>query len=338
MPNEANSAVGKKAKWKKGLTIGEITGELTAVYKSEEKPSKFQEGEMFITQGAKLKTQFGEIRLSLQGQSISRNSRGKTITIEATEDGKGKLSGIEYNTWDSANGGGEELRIGYYARFTDSEGNALTEDSKQDHGQPSATTRQSSGQSYVAYDEIPLSKLITIIAKTHKDIDTIVRDVYKDSEVEEETMRAYVSTVFITADRRGVIDRVLSAGLPAPAPKQEEDQDQTANTQEEDFPQAGGDDDFPEAEAKPTQDEETKFDYGTVTLPKNKNVPEEFQGKKFAELWTKDGGKQYLQNLCLAFNSKGFKRDFEKALRSFCIDFKLVGVASDDKEQVEAVF
>jgi hypothetical protein len=128
-------------------------------------------------------------------------------------------------------------------------------------------------------------KALDEIVEMHQYIDSLVRMAYLGKITDEETLRSYVSSVFIEANRKGI-----HYSTKTEAPKKEE----------------------------PVKEEADPKNWGSAIVPEGHPKFKELGGKKLAEV-----GKPSLTKLYEYFLEKGFTTPFAKCVEQAAEDFHL---------------
>lgn len=310
--------------------IKEIAGKLTAVYDSETKQGQYGE---YTTQNCKIQIDGKEYKLSLMNHAIPKAAKGKIIVLKSQKGDKG-YSGVSYavETYTGKNGANKGKTITAqvikananaileYPDGSSAEASASSSPAKApDNSQPKSNRRLEQ----VTEIDLPESygQLIDGILRLHAECDGLVRQCYKDDNLPEDTIRAYVSTVFIEANHRGsdAFLKFRKGDAPKTAEKPEGDdapwiaepeEQPTQETQEDekdDVPDEG------EAENPYAKWEEVKVPSG----PK--------EGKTLGEC-----GSVYIQKLLDHYKGK-FDTEFKKFVEQAGKDLGIIKSEDDDE-------
>lgn len=306
-----------------GEVLKKITGKITKLYPAEEQAGQFgtykrQKGEIEI--GGQT------LHLYITSNEQPQSARGKTVTLESIKDEKTKaFKGVQYviekfTPKKGANAGKEVtqevIKVNGSAVVT-YEGGAPAGDAPAAKTTNSAPNRQTTGvvqSTSVVYPEPQsLQDLLNQIAYQHALTDATVRNAYKDDKYDEETLRAYVASVWIEANRQGANrfytfeKEVEKAKAQEPA---KEEQEQAA---EEDIP-------WDNEKPKDEEPDANPFgDWASVQVPDGKN-----KGTMLAKV-----GKVWIQKAYDAYKVKGFDTDFKKFVKQAAID---LGIAKEEEE------
>lgn len=303
-----------------GEVLKKITGKITKLYDKEDVSGQFgsytrQKGEIEIG---------GEtLHLYITSNEQPKSARGRTVTLESIKDEKTKAyKGVQFIiekfTPKSGKNEGKEvvqrtIKVNGSAVIT-FDGAAPASDS------PSAKTSAPANtgavkRSDVVYPEPQnLQDLIDQVTLQHTNVDLSVRETYKENGYDEETLRAYVASVWIEINRQGASRFYMFRNDSKPA-KQE-----PAKEQE----QAADKDTHWEGDVTAAEDavelEENPFgDWASVEVPDGKN-----KGTMLAKV-----GKVWIQKAYDAYKVKGFDTDFKKFVKQAAID---LGIAKDEEE------
>jgi hypothetical protein len=212
-----------------------------------------------------------------QEQSI----KGNVVTLSSVR-GKHGLTGVslEHETYEGKNGKVDRDII------------KVTATGKVEFDQPSEEPARVTSAAKVIVTDNP-EKALDEIVEMHQYIDSLVRMAYLGKITDEETLRSYVSSVFIEANRKGI-----HYSTKAEAPKKEE-----------------------VAEVK----EEIDFsDWGSVIVPSGSH-----KGKKLKEIGKPALTKLYEYYLEKGFNTP-FAKCVEKAAEDLNLDAPIVEDDTDD--------
>jgi len=308
-----------------GEVIKKITGKITKLYDAEEQNGQFgtymrQKGEIEI--GGKT------LHLYITSNEQPKSARGRTVTLESIKDDKTKaFKGVQYviekfTPKKGVNAGKEVtqevIKVNGSAVVT-YEGATPAGDAPAAKTN-SAPNRQATGvaqSTSVVYPEPQsLQDLLNQIAYQHALTDATVRNAYKDDKYDEETLRAYVASVWIEVNRQGANRFYIFEKEVEKAKTQEPAKEEQEQAAEEDIPWTDG-----KEEATPEPESNPFGDWASVEVPDGKN-----KGTMLAKV-----GKVWIQKAFDAYKGspKGFDTDFKKFVRQAAID---LGIAKDEEE------
>ena len=184
--------------------IKRVTGKVTKLW--EPKTFNGPKGE-FVIQGGDIEIDGQTYGLKFFNNNQEQSLKGNVVTLSSVR-GKHGLTGVslEHETYDGKNGKVDRDIIKVTAT-------GKVEFEKQDEEPP----RVASTPKSIVTDN-PEQALDQIV-ETHLYIDSLVRMAYLGKVTDEETLRAYVSSVFIEANRKGIS---ISKSEPKSEPKAEE--------------------------------------------------------------------------------------------------------------------
>ena len=175
--------------------IPKVTGKITKLWPAKEKEGKF----------GPYKIQGGDIEIDGQIYGITFMDKeqnpdvlkGKVVTISSTK-GKMGLGGVElshesYSKSDGTKVDRDCIKVKKTAKVELAGGEAIEE--------PVSVTRETRPVKQVDGDP---KKAIDSIVEMHLYIDGLVRHAYANRTSDEETLRSYVASVFIEANRKGI--------------------------------------------------------------------------------------------------------------------------------------
>jgi hypothetical protein len=186
-----------------GDVIKSVTGTITKLW--EPKTFQGKNGEC-TKQGGDIEID-GEIYgLAVWEQVLDQSLKGKQVTISATR-GKMGLNGVklDHEKYQSKNGPVDRDVI----KVTKT-GRVSVDGEVQD--KPTKTAEKSHKIDQTAINS---EQLLDELVLGHRYINDLVRSAYADKKYDEETIRTYVSSIFIEANRKGI----KVGGQPPPAPK-----------------------------------------------------------------------------------------------------------------------
>lgn len=260
--------------------IKRVTGKVTKLW--EPKTFTGPKGE-FVIQGGDIEIDGQNYGLKFFNNTQKQSIKGNVITLSSIR-GKHGMTGVslEHETYEGKNGKVDRDII------------KVTATGKVEFDRPNEEpVRVSSAQKVIVTDNP--EQAIDQIVETHLYIDSLVRIAYLGKITDEETLRAYVSSVFIEANRKGI---QYSSGIVAP--KKEE----------------------PKVEVPAELDPK---DWASVIVPSGSQ-----KGKKLAEVGKKDLTKIYQYYL-----EEGFKTPFAKCVEQAAQDFNLDAPIVEEEEADE---
>lgn len=199
-----------------------VEGKIISVFDPEEKEGKYGP---YTMQNAKLETDSGEISATLFNVTIEKSEKGKRFSARCGKTKNG-LKGIRYEIQSWLDKKTKEDRHKEVLIFDD---NCIFDvgSSQASGAKPASAPRPSSpapkAQTRVEYDQLDFEAALKNLVIQHAVVDQAVREVYPDRD--EETKRAYTSTIWIALDRLGFIT--------ATAPQSRQDAPRRAETSEE---------------------------------------------------------------------------------------------------------
>lgn len=260
--------------------IKRVTGKVTKLW--EPKTFTGPKGE-FVIQGGDIEIDGETYGLKFFNNTQEQSIKGNVVTLSSVR-GKHGMTGVslEHESYEGKNGKVDRDII------------KVTGTGKIEFDQPSEEpARVTSAPKVIVTDNA--EQALDQIVETHLYIDSLVRMAYLGKVTDEETLRAYVSSVFIEANRKGIH---YSSGIVAPKkeePKAEE----------------------PKAELDPK-------DWGSVIVPSGSR-----KGEKLAEIGKKDITKLYQFYL-----EKGFTTPFAKCVEQAAIDLNLDAPLEEDADEI----
>jgi len=171
--------------------IKRVTGKVTKLW--EPKTFTGPKGE-FVIQGGDIEIDGNTYGLKFFNNTQEQSIKGNVVTLSSVR-GKHGLTGVslEHESYEGKNGKVDRDII------------KVTATGKIEFDQPSeepARVAHSATPKSIVTDN-PL-KAIDNIVEMHQYIDSLVRHAYKDVVDDEETLRSYVSSVFIETNRKGI--------------------------------------------------------------------------------------------------------------------------------------
>jgi len=186
--------------------LKKISGKITKVYNSETKQGRWGE---YTSQNAEIEIGSEKFKLSLLNKVLPQSAIGKECTIKSVMTDKG-LKGVQFVIEEYFS---KKLKKDVKEKCFKVSGQAEVSfegsiDTDEQPEKQDAKREESPRQSRVEYDakdNSPKSAadLIEQVTILHKSIDARVRAAYAEID-DEETLRAYVSTVFIECNRQGI--------------------------------------------------------------------------------------------------------------------------------------
>jgi hypothetical protein len=260
--------------------IKKVTGKITKLF-----PEKKFDGQYGPTsvQNGEIEVDGQTYKLAFWKNTQPESAKGRTVTLSSTR-GKHGLNGLtlEEESYEKEGKKIKNLLI------------RVSASAKVEYdGVSEEPVRVSSTPKSIVTDN-PEQELDKIV-ETHLYIDSLVRMAYLGKVTDEETLRAYVSSVFIEANRKGINN---SSGIVAPKkeePKVEE----------------------PKAELDPA-------DWASAIVPSGSH-----KGEKLGEI-----GKPALTKLYQFYLEKGFTTPFAKCVEQAAEDFNLDAPIGDDEDNI----
>lgn len=174
-----------------GDNIEEISGKLTSIFDVR------QAGKSTV-QNAVLETEHGPIKLSIWGTELPKSLKGKQVNILATNK---KFGDVTYKIaeYDGKKGHvtEETLNVGNNADIEEADG-----ESRPSSPASTAPTQRTHVEKTSGFT---LMEAAESLATQHLLVNDIVRATYAKKGYDEETLRSYVSTVWIGLDRAAMI-------------------------------------------------------------------------------------------------------------------------------------
>jgi len=246
--------------------IKRVTGKVTKLW--EPKTFNGPKGE-FVIQGGDIEIDGQTYGLKFFNNTQEQSIKGNVVTLSSVR-GKHGLTGVslEHESYDGKNGKVDRDII------------KVTATGKVEFDRPSEEPARVTSTPKVIVTDNP-EKALDEIVELHQYIDSLVRMAYLGKITDEETLRSYVSSVFIEANRKGI-----HYSTKAEAPKKEE----------------------------PVKDEADPDDWGSVIVPSGSH-----KGKKLAEIGKPALTKLYEYYLKKGFNTP-FAKCVEKAAEDLNLD------------------
>jgi hypothetical protein len=260
--------------------IKRVTGKVTKLW--EPKTFNGPKGE-FVIQGGDIEIDGQTYGLKFFNNTQEQSIKGNVVTLSSVR-GKHGLTGVslEHESYEGKNGKVDRDII------------KVTATGKIEFDRPSEEPARVTSTPKVIVTDNP-EKALDEIVEMHQYIDSLVRMAYLGKITDEETLRAYVSSVFIEANRKGI-----HYSSKVEAPKKEE----------------------PKAE-EPNADADIN-NWASAIVPSGSQ-----KGKKLVDI-----GKPKLAELYEYYLEKGFNTPFakcvEKAAEVFHLDSPLTDEPQDD--------
>jgi hypothetical protein len=185
--------------------IKKVTGKITKLF-----PEKQHEGNYgpYTIQNGEIEVDGKTYKLAFWKNTQPESAKGRTVTLSSTR-GKHGLNGVTFEEESYKNKEGQQIhnqviKVSASAKL---EYDGVSEE----------PVRVASTPKSIVTDN-PEQELDRIV-ETHLYIDSLVRMAYLGKVTDEETLRAYVSSVFIEANRKGIS---ISKSEPKSEPKVEE--------------------------------------------------------------------------------------------------------------------
>jgi hypothetical protein len=250
--------------------IKRVTGKVTKLW--EPKTFNGPKGE-FVIQGGDIEIDGQTYGLKFFNNTQEQSIKGNVVTLSSVR-GKHGLTGVslEHESYEGKNGKVDRDII------------KVTATGKVEFDRPNEEPARVTSTPKVIVTDNP-EKALDEIVEMHQYIDSLVRMAYLGKITDEETLRSYVSSVFIEANRKGI-----HYSTKTEAPKKEE----------------------------PVKEEADPKNWGSAIVPEGHPKFKELGGKKLAEV-----GKPSLTKLYEYFLEKGFTTPFAKCVEQAAEDFHL---------------
>lgn len=185
--------------------IKKVTGKITKLF-----PEKQHEGNYgpYTIQNGEIEVDGKTYKLAFWKNTQPESAKGRTVTLSSTR-GKHGLNGVTFEEESYKNKEGQQI----HNQVIKVSASAKVEYD----GASEEPARVASTPKSIVTDN-PEQELDKIV-ETHLYIDSLVRMAYLGKITDEETLRAYVSSVFIEANRKGIS---ISKSEPKSEPKVEE--------------------------------------------------------------------------------------------------------------------
>ena len=266
--------------------IKRVTGKITKLF-----PEKQHEGNYgpYTIQNGEIEVDGKAYKLAFWKNTQPESAKGRTVTLSSTR-GKHGLNGVTFEEESYKNKEGQQI----HNQVIKATASAKVEYD----GVSEEPVRRTETKSIVT--DNPEQELDKIV-ETHLYIDSLVRMAYLGKVAEEETIRAYVSSVFIEANRKGI-----SIGKSEPKFEPNLDLNDWASHRV----------DKP-AELDPS-------DWASAIVPSGSQ-----KDKKLAEI-----GKPALTKLYQHYLAKGFNSPFAKCVEQAAIDLNLDAPVEEDADEI----
>jgi hypothetical protein len=262
--------------------IKKVTGKITKLF-----PEKQHEGNYgpYTIQNGEIEVDGKAYKLAFWKNSQPESAKGRTVTLSSTR-GKHGLNGVTFEEESYKNKEGQQIHNQVIKATASAkvEYDGVSEE-------PVRVASSATPKSIVS--DNPEQELDKIV-ETHLYIDSLVRMAYLGKVTDEETLRAYVSSVFIEANRKGIH---YSSGIVAP--KKEE----------------------PKAEEPAELD---PADWASAIVPSGSH-----KDKKLGAI-----GKPALTKLYQFYLEKGFTTPFAKCVEQAAIDLNLDAPAEEETDEI----
>jgi hypothetical protein len=257
--------------------IKRVTGKVTKLW--EPKTFTGPKGE-FVIQGGDIEIDGQTYGLKFFNNTQEQSIKGNVVTLSSVR-GKHGLTGVslEHESYEGKNGKVDRDII------------KVTATGKIEFDQPSEEPARVAHTPKSIVTDNP-EKALDEIVEMHRYINSLVRHTYKDVD-DEETLRSYVSSVFIEANRKGI--RYAKSSPKVEQAKVEEPKEE------------------PKSELDPA-------DWASAIVPSGSQ-----KGKKLAEI-----GKPALTKLYEYYLEKGFTTPFAKCVEQAAEDLNLDSPELDD--------
>ena len=187
--------------------IKKVTGKITKLF-----PEKQHEGNYgpYTIQNGEIEVDGKAYKLTIWKNTQPESAKGRTVTLSSTRSKHG-LGGVTFEEESYKNKEGQQIHNNVIK---------VTASAKVEYDgvseEPVRVASSATPKSIVS--DNPEQELDKIV-ETHLYIDSLVRMAYLGKVTDEETLRAYVSSVFIEANRKGIS---ISKSEPKSEPKVEE--------------------------------------------------------------------------------------------------------------------
>ena len=187
--------------------IKKVTGKITKLF-----PEKQHEGNYgpYTIQNGEIEVDGKAYKLAFWKNTQPESAKGRTITLSSTR-GKHGLNGVTFEEESYKNKEGQQIhnQVIKVSASAKVEYDGVSEE-------PVRVAASATPKSIVSDNP---EQALDQIVETHLYIDSLVRMAYLGKVTDEETLRAYVSSVFIEANRKGIS---IGKSEPKSEPKVEE--------------------------------------------------------------------------------------------------------------------
>ena len=185
--------------------IKKVTGKITKLF-----PEKQHEGNYgpYTIQNGEIEVDGKTYKLAFWKNTQPESAKGRTITLSSTR-GKHGLNGVTFEEESYKNKEGQQIHNQVIK---------VSASAKVEYDGVSEEPPRVASTPKVIVTDNPEQELDKIV-ETHLYIDSLVRMAYLGKVTDEETLRAYVSSVFIEANRKGIS---IGKSEPKSEPKVEE--------------------------------------------------------------------------------------------------------------------
>ena len=249
--------------------IKKVTGKITKLF-----PEKQHEGNYgpYTIQNGEIEVDGKNYKLAFWKCTQPESAKGRTITLSSTR-GKHGMNGVTFEEESYKNKEGQQIHNQVIK---------VSASAKVEYDGPSEEPVRVASTPKTIVSDNPERELDKIV-ETHQYIDSLVRMAYLGKVTDEETLRAYVSSVFIEANRKGIS---IGKSEPKSESKVEE----------------------------PKAEELNPKLWAEVIVPSGSNA-----GKKLGEIGKKDLTKLYQYYLDKGFTTP-FSKCVEQAAEDFNLD------------------
>ena len=184
--------------------IKKVTGKITKLF-----PEKQAEGSYgpYTIQNGEIEVDGKNYKLAFWKNTQPESAKGRTVTLSSTR-GKHGLNGVTFEEESYKNKEGQQIHNNVIK---------VTASGKIEYDGASEEPVRVASPKVIVTDNP--EQAIDQIVETHLYIDSLVRMAYLGKVTDEQTLRAYVSSVFIEANRKGIS---ISKSEPKSEPKVEQ--------------------------------------------------------------------------------------------------------------------
>ena len=190
--------------------IKKVTGKITKLFPEKEKDGQYGP---YTIQNGEIEVDGQSYKLALWNNTQPDSVKGREVTISSTR-GKHGLNGVTLEEESFKNKDGQQIHNQVIK---------ISASAKIEYDGPSEEPARVDSPTRLKWDKNIVSdnpeQSLDKIVETHQYIDSLVRMAYLGKITDEETLRAYVSSVFIEANRKGIS---ISKSEPKSEPKVEE--------------------------------------------------------------------------------------------------------------------